>query len=241
MSPRAIIAMFRRPTRIAPVIALLLMVFLPSLNVDELLNQESALARNAEVAKIFSEAPFMIGDWIGEPVPVPTAAIEILRPNAILSRRFRRLDGGDSADLIIVHCSDARDMQGHYPPKCYPANGWNEPDTNDRQDYEVSIDGKEIQIRVYHFKRIDGWGSATTTRVINFFILPNGEFTHEISAIGRIVSRLSLSIQGVAQVQIVTSGDMPLERSIKAAEELLSGLSSVMTILSQDRNHDYSN
>ena len=88
---------------------------------------------------------------------------------------------------------------------------------------------------------IDGWGSESNTRVINFFILPNGEFTSEISAIGSIVSRLSLSVQGVAQVQIVTSGDIPLDKSIKAAEELLSGLSSVMTILSQDRNHDYSN
>lgn len=241
MSPIAIITLIRRPTRFAPVIALFLMVFLPSLNVDELLNQKDALARNEEVAIIFRDAPYRIGDWVGEDIPVPTAAIEILRPNAILSRKFGRLDGGEPADLIIVHCSDARDMQGHYPPNCYPANGWNELDTNDRQDYELSIDGKDIQIRVYHFKMIDGWGSERNTRVINFFILPNGEFTCEISAIGSIVSRLSLSVQGVAQVQIVTSGDIPLDKSIKAAEELLSGLSSVMTILSQGRKHDYSN
>ena len=241
MSPTAIIALFRRPTRIAPVIALLLMVLLPSLNVDELLNQKDALARNEEVANIFRNAPFRIGDWIGEKVQVPTSAIEILQPNAILSRKFERLDGGDPADLIIVHCSDARDMQGHFPPRCYRANGWDEPDTNDRQDYEMSVNGNDINIRVYHFKRFDGLGSETTTRVINFFILPNGQFTRDINAIGRIVSRLSLSVQGVAQVQIVTSGDIPLEDSIKAAEELLSGLSSVMEILSQGRKNDNSN
>jgi len=25
---------------------------------------------------------------------------------------------------MIVHCGDVRDMIGHYPPVCYPANGW---------------------------------------------------------------------------------------------------------------------
>lgn len=239
-NPKAIIALLSRPTRIAPVIAFLLMLLLPSLNLDDLLNQEDALARNTEVVNIFSDAPWRIGDWTGEDVPVPAAAIEILQPNAILSRKFRSLEGMP-VDLIIIHCSDARDMQGHYPPKCYPANGWNEADTNDRQDIEVSIDGKDIQVRVYHFKMPEGKGSERTVRVINFFILPNGKFTSKTSEISRIVSRLSHSAQGVAQVQIVTSGDIPLEISIKAAEELLSGFSSVMTVLSQGGDYDYSN
>lgn len=241
MNPIALIAWFRRPTRVAPVIAFLLMLLLPTVSLDELLNKENVIARNDEVAKSFREAPYIIGDWIGKPVQVPTAAIEILRPNAILSRQFRRLDTGMSAQMIIIHCSSARDMHGHYPPKCYPANGWNETDTNDRQDIEVSFDGKDIQVRVYHFKMPEGLGSERSTRVLNFFILPNGEFTGEINEIGRIVSHLSLSALGVAQVQIVTSGDMPLENSIKAAEELLSGLSSIMTVLSQGSDYDYSN
>lgn len=240
-NPIKIMAFISRPTRIAPVIALVLMVVLPSLNMGALLNQDIVDARNAEVEKIFNEAPYIIGDWIGEDVQVPVAAIEILRSNAILSRKFGKLDGGSLAELIIVHCSDVRDMQGHYPPMCYPANGWYETDTNDRQDFEVSFGNKNIPARIYHFKRIDGWGAERTTRVINFFILPNGEFTRELGAMRRIVSQLSLSIEGVAQVQVVTSGDMPLEKSIVAAEELLSGLTSVMTVLSQVRENDNSN
>ena len=54
---------------------------------------------------------------------VPPEAQELLRPNAIFSRRFQR-PGEIGVHVLVVHCSDARDMIGHYPPICYPSSGW---------------------------------------------------------------------------------------------------------------------
>src|SRR5580658_8411121 len=61
--------------------------------------------------------------WTGTDVPVAAAATELLRPNTILSRDYVSQSTGQTATLLIVDCSDARDLQGHYPPRCYPAQG----------------------------------------------------------------------------------------------------------------------
>ncbi len=231
----------RRPTRFAPLIALALLLLLPEVSPEGFANSEGILARNAQVARVFRAAPYRIGNWLGEDVEVPSAAIEILRPNAILSRRFERLDGEMSVDLIIVHCSDARDMQGHYPPNCYPANGWHPCDREEQHEWVVLVGGQAIAMRVYSFRRIEGWGSERTLRVFNYFLVPNGEMTSDFGVMRRLASRLALSVQGVAQVQVVMSGESSFQDSIEAAEELLSGFSSIMAVLAQGKQHDYTN
>ena len=40
-----------------------------------------------------------------------------------------------------------------------------------------------------------------------------------------------MSVQGVAQLQVITSGALPLEEAISAAEEILSGLSDLLEAL----------
>ena len=45
-------------------------------------------------------------------------------PTAVLSRRFVELGTGRHATLGVIHCGDVRDMNGHYPPSCYPSSGW---------------------------------------------------------------------------------------------------------------------
>lgn len=229
----------RRPTRFAPLIALALLLLLPDTSPAGRVKNEAILLRNAQVARVFRAAPYRIGNWLGEDVEVPSAAIEILRPNAILSRRFERLDDEMSVDLIIVHCSNARDMQGHYPPNCYPANGWNPSDREEQHEWVVSLGEQATAMRVYSFRRIEGWGSERTLRVFNYFLLPNGEITSDFGAMRRFASRLALSVQGVAQVQVVMSGEIPFQDSIEAAEELLSGFSSIMAVLAQGEQHDY--
>lgn len=231
----------RRPTQFAPLIALALMLLLPDTSPESRVKSEGILARNAQVARVFRAAPYRIADWLGEDVEVPSAAIEILRPNAILCRRFERLDRKMSVDLIIVHCSDARDMQGHYPPKCYPANGWNPSDREEQHEWVVSVGGQAIAMRVYTFHRIEGWGSERTLRVFNYFLLPNGEITSDFGAMRRVANRLALSVQGVAQVQVVMSSEISLQDSIEAAGELLSGFSSIMAVLAQGEQYDYTN
>ncbi|MFW6061969.1 MAG: exosortase-associated EpsI family protein, partial [Planctomycetota bacterium] len=76
------------------------------------------------VAERIANIPYTIGDWKGEDVSVPRSAVELLQPNALCSRQYRNQKTGQVLSLLVVHCRDARDMTGHYPPVCYPAHGW---------------------------------------------------------------------------------------------------------------------
>src|ERR1700691_3902298 len=66
------------------------------------------------------------GSWTRKDTERRTPAIQLLRPNAILSREYRNDRRKQVVEFLIVDCSDARDLQGHYPPNCYPAQGESE-------------------------------------------------------------------------------------------------------------------
>jgi hypothetical protein len=109
------------------------------------------------------------GSWSGKDTEMPTPAIQLLRPNAILSRRYKNEARNEFVDFLIVDCGDARDLQGHYPPNCYPAQGENE-----------LLD--ERKLRVWHLPHMDITGveyhfapkSQTSDGkvVFNFFVMP---------------------------------------------------------------------
>ena len=75
------------------------------------------------------QLPTQVGHWMGREVPLPQPALDLLDPNAQRNIRFTDfspmgLTGPDRRiSVMIVQCKLARDMQGHYPPRCYPAQG----------------------------------------------------------------------------------------------------------------------
>src|SRR5688572_28546021 len=78
---------------------------------------------HARAKEAVNQVPYFIGTWTGQDVEIPVAAQKLLRPNAILNRRFAdSAPVGDArvaypaASLLIVQCRDSRDMVGHYPP-----------------------------------------------------------------------------------------------------------------------------
>ena len=220
----------RRLNRSAPLVALAVMLVFPRVLPLPSTDSETSLARSAQVRASFGSVPYRIGDWVvGEAEPVvPVAAVEILHPNVILSRRYMNTGDGRWLSLLIVHCSDARDMQGHYPPNCYPANGW----TLDAQrDCSVPLQGQEIEMRIYDFRRMRGWANEERLRVFNYFMLPNGDTALAMSAVKRLAGRYSTSVQGVAQVQLMASEDLSVEDSIEAIAELLDGLMPHLHVL----------
>src|SRR5690606_34429817 len=75
------------------------------------------------VATAVESTPYAIGDWRGEDEEVIQAARKLLRPNGMVQRRYVQ-PGGGGFGLLVVHCKDVRDMEGHYPPICYPSQGW---------------------------------------------------------------------------------------------------------------------
>ena len=115
-------------------------------------NAEAINTYHVDIAELIEEIPIDVGDWVGREVPLPQSATSLLNPNGIVARQYINEDQGVIATLMIVQCRDARDMGGHYPPVCYPANGWT--DNTDDQNQTFTIGDQSLQ--VYGFSRTAG-------------------------------------------------------------------------------------
>jgi len=163
-------------------------------------------------ARIAAEAgrafPDRIGEWIGREVPTPPSAISLLRPNALRSRGYFNPATRESVSVLFVHCGDARDLRGHYPPACYPANG-KTLDSESVRDW--SFGSKTIHGKRYRFSASDLAGDRAFV-VDNFMILPNGTFGRDMASVTEIAADRRLRQLGAAEVQVVTDPSVSEER-----------------------------
>ena len=168
---------------------------------------------HAGVAQALVELPMSYGSWIGEASEVPKAAAELLHANEIISRSFRNIDTGEQVDLVVVHCTDARDLLGHYPPVCYPAHGWLQ-----RAAEDVALDGRSARrlgeeaggrsgwpCTLYRFERMDQGYSHEMT-ILNYMLLPDGRVGPTMKVVDRAAADLGLRVRGAMQVQVVFRG-----------------------------------
>lgn len=152
--------------------------------------------------------PLRIGDWVGTKQPTPPAAVALLHPNVLINRQYRNTKSGEAVSLLFVHCSDARDLVGHYPPVCYPANGLT-AGAADVRDWEV--DGTPIQAMRYHFADAR-LSAASETVVDNFFVLPCGGTARDMYSVQMVAKDRRQRVYGAAEMQLITGGMMGDER-----------------------------
>lgn len=182
-----------------------------------------------DVRTAIEAMPEQIDSYIGRDRPALAAAVELLRPNKLLQREYTDPLTGSSFSILIVHCGDVRDMMGHYPPVCYPSNGWKmdgvSGETIDRSE------GGPIPITRYHVSRPDG--EARISRVIaNTFVVPRADdpLGRDDRALDRVTRTRWSSGLGAAQVQIITNAQMDpatregIERSVADELEGLIGV-----------------
>jgi hypothetical protein len=187
------------------------------------------------------------GIWTGTDVPQPTAATQLLHPNVILSRRYRQSGGqfaGVPVDLLIVDCKDARDLQGHYPPNCYPAQGYILISKQSRswQLKDVSISGM-----AYHFAPPQNQLLSEKT-VYNFFVTPHvpgtmvshpeldGAICPDITSVYTSGEDYQRRYFGAAEFQIVTEASMSPEQLDQALTDLLEqNVNVIETLMNRDR------
>lgn len=188
-------------------------------------------ARRVAVAQAVADAPYRIGRWVGKDIEVPPAATKLLQPNAILSRKFVRMDNEVALGFLLVHCTDARDMRGHYPPICYPHSGWATLGEEKGHLAEVVVEGQRLPVRVYEYCRVEDEISELRIRVFNAFVLPDGTVTTEVDQINRMAERLALTGGGVAQLQIVSDYTVGDELAAESAGEILAGMPRLLAEL----------
>lgn len=231
------IQQYRRASLFAPWLTILIIVGMSRALPATVRIDDQAQARKAEIAATMESVPFLIGGWIGEDSPVPPEAQKLLRPNAMLSRSYTQ-PGHPRVHVLVVHCGDARDMIGHYPPICYPSAGWVSMPVNDQPYAELHVADQLLPVRQYQYGRMRENGAEDRIRIFNAFVLPDGTVTRDIDDINRQSERLAVSVQGVAQVQIITSASVPLPEALVATGELLSGMPDLLVSLGVGQGAD---
>jgi len=179
------------------------------------------------------EIPYVIGDWLGRDVAPQEAAGRLLRPNAIMQRVYRNGVTGDRLTLLVVHCSDARDMEGHYPPVCYPSSGWTSV-SGWPQEATAEIGAVAAPARVYRFSKATE-GLTQTNEVLNFFVLPreHTQIAADMEAVERATRSRRLTKMGAAQIQILTPASMGEEEREEAVATFLRALEPLIWTISE--------
>jgi len=148
------------------------------------------------------------GGWEGTNLPnLPPQAVALLHPNFYLNRAYSNRMKGWQVSLLLIEAEESRDMMGHYPPNCYPGNGWqkvSETKASNVQDGAAEwIVGKlRIKGTEYEFTRIEG-GQEQHLWVRDFFILPNNTFYADLATFGRAAADFSVRPYGATQVQVI--------------------------------------
>lgn len=153
------------------------------------------------VKQVIESIPFDVNGWVGQEVPLPQSATNLLRPNGLTARHYTHAEREVSATLMIAQCRDARDMAGHFPPRCYPANGWLTPDGVEPE--LVRVDGNDMVVYRYH--RVAG-KSERDISVYNMFALPSGDLSVDMQDVYRLSADYQYRYYGAAQVQIIIDG-----------------------------------
>ncbi len=149
-----------------------------------------------------------IGDWKGFVVEAPTAAVALLRPNFLESRRYRNSVTGEEATLTIVQCREPRDMTGHYPPNCYPANGWG---ALGEASMEIAVGEVVFPVEAYDFV-VESFERYERISVYNFFVRPDGRIERGETGVRQAAADRRLKVFGAAQVQVVFGSAVSADR-----------------------------
>lgn len=177
-------------------------------------DQDAVEAYHARMKLAIEAMPIDYAGWTSSEVPIPPSATKLLRPNAIIAREYRTQDrGGISATILVVQCADIRDMQGHYPPNCYPAHGWSAG--------EQAIDARfgSLDTVRYEFNRTAGNQESGIT-VYNLFFLPSGTVTHSMDAVRKAGADYVVRPYGAAQLQVVINSGVAREQHAWILDEM---------------------
>ncbi|MEQ9461879.1 MAG: exosortase-associated EpsI family protein [Phycisphaeraceae bacterium] len=161
----------------------------------------------AEVLRI----PSAFEGWTSEDITPQREAVQILKPNVIFSKRYTNDETKGLANLLLVHCREARDMVGHYPPVCYPSSGWTE-NVENRRPLVFRVGGRELRALEYEFyQSLPGY--SMRLHVISMLLLPDGSTATSMDAVSELEADYRRRFFGAGQLQVLVPGeDDPLRR-----------------------------
>jgi hypothetical protein len=167
-----------------------------------------AAAYHERLREVAMQIPSHIGDWMGTDTEVPPAAVEMLHPNVIVSRKYLNIRTGESVQFLLVQVQDARDILGHYPPVCYRGQGWTQQSA---ESLMASVGSLDVKGTRYTFTSTRN-SQDSTILVDNFLVLPDGKTCPDMEAVDAAAQDNRLKFFGAAQVQVVYDQAVPPQR-----------------------------
>jgi hypothetical protein len=193
---------------------------------------QDAAPYHATAQKAVDAFPYVIGYWTGSDQEIPTAAVNLLRPNVIVSRRYKKQADNwrdaRQADLLIVQCADSRDMTGHYPPICYPANG--EP-LMSKRPFDLKVGKVLVHGTEYVFDTRQKRDAMLRKSVYNFFVVPGRGIVPTIDDVRAAAGDYQRRCFGAAQFQVVMNADLPPEERDEIFTTLIGADADLINVL----------
>ena len=187
-----------------------------------------AQAYHNKVSEVAKDLPREAGQWKAVDMDLPEAAVALLRPNVLISRRFVNEDSGKSFAFLIVQCADARDMEGHFPPNCYPTSGWT-PLGERAMQVDVG-DLNNAASMGYRFERVLQDGPETID-VVNLLVVPGDGFVTSMKNIRHLSGTVTDRYYGAAQVQFVFDGFWDEKERLEAVEMVGTTLEPLIRVI----------
>ena len=119
-------------------------------------------------------------------------------------------------------------MDGHHPPRCYPASGWSinqDYSTGDGEKIEVRIGDIRTEMSVYRFKQGGPVDSGNELTVVSVFVTPMVGMANDMAVLQDLGSMgRGASSLGVGQIQLVMTGDVERSNLEKMVDDFVSNI-----------------
>lgn len=183
----------------------------------------------AHIRDLAAQVPPQIGPWVGQDVRVPAQALSVLNPNVMISRRYVNAETGATAGLLLVHCGDAHHMVGHFPLRCYRAQGWQ---VQSAQPRDWTVGNLRMTGTEYAFHR-DSIGSGAgageqSIVVANCLLRPGGKILRNMDDLSATIVGAGGSSSGAGQMQVYFDASVPPAQRNAAIISLLNGYRPVI-------------
>jgi hypothetical protein len=189
---------------------------------------------HARIRDAAERIPPRIGSWIGHDVPVPARAVTVLKPNVLVSREYLNVETGVRAGLLLVHCADAHHMVGHYPMRCFPAEGWQlvHAEPRDWKVGDLSLTGTEYEF----FKQEIGVEINGEQRivVVNSLLRPRGLMLRDMQALSDSIIGANGQATGAGQIQVYFDAAVPKAVRDDAVAAIVAGYRPVIDAILSD-------
>lgn len=222
----------RRRASYVPILLGGLVMLLMTWEVSGRPTAQDAAPFHKAAAEAIAAIPSKFGDWEASDVPIPASARTLLKPNALMCRACRNASTGERASLVLVQCRDSRDMAGHYPPICYPGQGWVESDTHETVD--IPLKNTTIKAVRYEFRR-SAFDQDRWLVVYDFFAIPGQGLPLDMAAVRRAAADYTARPFGAAQIQVVFDGHRAIAEESQVVAALLTPVEPVISLLSDPK------